>query len=118
MRFLRENAWTLATLFLAVFLGMTGNVWAQTSPTGSTIVETATTKVGKVFDATKTIIFVIAGFGLVGLAWAAIFKKVDFKWLAALATGLAILAAAGAIVEYATGSSDADGYLETTFGRI
>lgn len=119
MRFLKENVWTLTTLFLAVFLGMSGNAWAQgTAPTGSTIVETATTKVSKVFDATKTIIFVIAGFGLVGLAWAAIFKKVDFKWLAALATGLAILAAAGAIVEYATGSQETQGYLETTFGRI
>ncbi len=119
MRFLKENVWTLATLFLAIFLGMTGSAWAQgTSPTGSTIVQTATTKVGSVFKSVKTIIFVIAGFGLVGLAWAAIFKKVDFKWLAALATGLAILAAAGAIVEYATGSQETSGYLETTFGRI
>ena len=76
MRFLKENVWTLATLFLAIFLGMTGSAWAQgTSPTGSTIVQTATSKVGSVFKSVKTIIFVIAGFGLVGLAWAAIFKK-------------------------------------------
>ena len=119
MRFLKENVWTLATLFLAIFLGMTGSAWAQgTSPTGSTIVQTATTKVGSVFKSVKTIIFVIAGFGLVGLAWAAIFKKVDFKWLAALATGLAILAAASAIVEYATGSSAATDKLGTSFGNL
>ena len=67
-------------------------------------------------QALKTITFILGGFGLVGVAYSAIIGKVNWKWFAGLAVGLAILAAAGSIVEYATGSSDSG--LETTFGNI
>jgi sugar/nucleoside kinase (ribokinase family) len=49
------------------------------------------------------IIFIVGGFGLVGIAFQAIFGKVKWTWFAGLAVGLAILAAAGAIVNYASG---------------
>ena len=39
---------------------------------------------------------------MVGLAFAAIFGKVKWSWLAALAVGLAIVAVAGAVVDYVT----------------
>lgn len=58
-----------------------------------------------VFNHVKGIIFVVGGFGLVGIAFQAIFGKVKWSWFAGLAIGLAILAAAGAIVNYATGDS-------------
>lgn len=56
-----------------------------------------------VFNHVKGIIFIVGGFGLVGIAFQAIFGKVKWSWFAGLAIGLAILAAAGAIVNYATG---------------
>ncbi len=56
------------------------------------------------FQNVRSVIFVVGGFGLVGLAFAAIFGKVKWSWLAALAVGLAIVAVAGAIVDYVTRS--------------
>lgn len=65
----------------------------------------AASKALQVFMAVRTIIYIIGGFGLVGLGFAAIFGKINWKWFAALAVGLAIIAAAGAIVQYATTAS-------------
>lgn len=53
---------------------------------------------------------------MTGVAFAAIMGKVNWKWFAGLAVGLGILGAAGSIVEYATGSTDAG--LDSTFGNI
>ena len=39
---------------------------------------------------------------MIGLGFAAIFGKVNWKWLAALACGLAIVAVAGQVVDYVT----------------
>lgn len=121
MKFIKNNIWTLATFALILILGFAGDAAAQagTSASGSTIMQTAQNKTVSVFSSVKTIIFIIGGFGLVGLAWAAIFGKVNWKWLSALAVGLAILAAASSIVEYATGSTEATtAGLTTTFGNI
>jgi len=57
------------------------------------------------FKNVKAIIFIVGGFGLVGIAFQAIFGKVKWSWFAGLAVGLAILAAASAIVNYATGDT-------------
>ena len=111
MRFLKKNFWTLSCLALVMVMAVSGNALAD----GNTLMETAQTK-ASVFSSVKTIIFIVGGFGLVGLAFQAIFGKVKWPWFASLAVGLAILAAAGSIVEYATGSRDAG--LETTFGDI
>lgn len=54
----------------------------------------------------RTVIFIVGGFGLIALAFSAIFGKIQWKWFAALCVGLAIVAAAGYIVEYATGAQD------------
>lgn len=63
----------------------------------------AASKAIVMFRHVKAIIFIVGGFGLVGIAFQAIFGKVKWSWFAGLAVGLAILAAAGAIVNYATG---------------
>ena len=118
MQFLKKNIWTLATMALVLVLAMAGDASAQ-STSGSTIMQTAQQKATSVFSSVKTIIFIIGGFGLVGLAWAAIFGKVNWKWFASLAVGLAILSAASSVVEYATGSTEATtAVLTTTFGHI
>lgn len=120
MQFLKKNIWTLTTMALVLVLAMAGDASAANSSTsGSTIMQTAQQKATSVFSSVKTIIFIIGGFGLVGLAWAAIFGKVNWKWFASLAVGLAILAAASSVVEYATGSTEATtAGLTTTFGNI
>ena len=54
------------------------------------------------FQNARSVIFIVGGFGLIGLGFAAIFGKVNWKWLAALACGLAIVAVAGQVVDYTT----------------
>ena len=112
MRFIRKNVFTLCGLILIIAMGFCGEAWAD----GSSLMNTAQTKTRHVFDSVKTITFILGGFGLVGIAYSAIIGKVNWKWFAGLAVGLAILAAAGSIVEYATGSTEAG--LNTTFGNI
>jgi hypothetical protein len=51
---------------------------------------------------------------LVGIAFQAIFGKVKWTWFAGLAVGLGILAAAGAIVNYASGAKMGDGTASAT----
>lgn len=63
----------------------------------------AATKTVMTFNSVKGILFVVGGFGLVGITFAAIFGKLRWKWIAALGFGLAIVAAAAAIVSYSTG---------------
>ena len=46
----------------------------------------------------RTTIFIIGGFGLVALAFFAIFGKIQWKWFAALCVCLGIVAAAGYII--------------------
>ena len=53
------------------------------------------------FKGTRALIFTVGGFALVGLGCAAIFGKINWKWVGALAIGLGILAVAGYIVEFA-----------------
>jgi len=100
MKFLKNNMWTLLALAFVFTLSVLGDASAQT------IADTAKEKALNVFNNVKTMIFVVGGFGLVGLAFAAVFGKLNWKWFASLAVGLAILAAAGSLIQYATGSSE------------
>lgn len=90
----------LLYLALAVLLASATDGFAADSVFG-----TVQTKSEELFRNVKTIVFVVGGFGLVGLAVGAIFGTVKWKWFASLAIGLAILAVAGAIVKYVTNES-------------
>ena len=88
---------------------------------GQGLMNKAAGKAVKIFNHVKMIIFIVGGFGLVGIAFQAIFGKVKWTWFAGLAVGLAILAAAGAIVNYATGDTMGKGAagaeVQDTFGN-
>lgn len=107
MKFLKNNMWTLLTLAFVFTLSMFGDASAQTTD----VAGSAATKAVTVFKAVKTIMFILGGFGLVGLAATMVFGKANWKWFAYLATGLAILAAAGSIIDYATGSTSGNNSL-------
>ena len=97
IQYLKRNIFTIGCLALICFLAFIGDASAQ-----MTIMQIATDKATNTFTAVRTIIFIIGGFGLVAVAFFAIFGKINWKWFAGLAVGLAILAAAAAIVNYAT----------------
>ena len=109
MKFLKNNMYTLFALALVFTLAMVGDANA------ASVMDSARQKAVSVFKAVKTIVFVVGGFGLVALAFQAIFGKVKWPWFAGLAVGLAILAAAGAIVDYATGSQTTSADLQDSF---
>jgi hypothetical protein len=110
MQFIKKNIWTLAAMVLFVSVAMVGDVMAG-DPTS--LMSRAQGKVRNVFEAVRTIIFILGGFGLVGVAFAAIFGKINWKWFAGLAVGLAILAAANAVVQYAAGAKANTGVTDT-----
>ena len=89
----------------AVFALAAGDAMAAGGLNSTTVVGAAIQKSANVFQSVRTIVFVIGGFGLVGLAVQAIFGKVKWPWFGALAVGLGVLAAAGAIINYATGDA-------------
>ena len=64
------------------------------------------TRMKTTFQNVRNVIFIVGGFGLIGLGFAAIFGKIKWPWLAALACGLAIVAVAGALVDYVTQNED------------
>ncbi len=75
---------------------------AFATSSGNTLFKAPISKAAETFESTRTIIFIVGGFGLVGLAFAAIFGKIHWKWFAALGVGLFVLAIAGSIIDYAT----------------
>ena len=111
-----KKIFTLCSLALVFTLIFTCASYAGPAGTGTNagLMNVATSKALNIFNHVKMIIFVVGGFGLVGIAFQAIFGKVKWTWFAGLAVGLAILAAAGAIVNYATGASMNDGAADVT----
>jgi hypothetical protein len=103
MKFLKNNIFSiLAMTFLFTLVMMDGSYAAS-------VFESARTKLVDLFKNAKMVVFVIGGFGLIALAFQAIFGKVKWPWFAALAFGLAVVAAAGAIVNYAANTDGAAG---------
>lgn len=95
MKFLKSNILSILTMTFLFVLVLTDCASAS-------VFDTAVNKLSDLFKNSKMVIFVIGGFGLIALAFQAIFGKVKWAWFAALAFGLAVVAAAGAIVNYAS----------------
>ena len=71
------------------------------------------TKMIQLFNNLKTIVFVVGGFGLIGLAAGAIMGSVKWKWFGALAVGMIILAVAGKAIDYVTQTNVASAMNDT-----
>ncbi|MBR1841165.1 MAG: hypothetical protein IJ778_03455 [Alphaproteobacteria bacterium] len=90
----------------------------------SAIFNVAAAKLINLFKNSKMIIFIIGGFGLIALAFQAIFGKVRWGWFSALAFGLAVVAAAGYVINYAAdaavlgGAGGGTTNLEDTYGSF
>ena len=65
-------------------------------------------KAENIFRNTKSLVYIVAAFGIMVLAVGAIFGKMAWKTFAYLAIGLLILAGAGGIIEYLTNPQDMD----------
>ena len=95
---------------LAIALAFTaGGAFANAN---TNVFATITTRMLETFQNSRSVIFIVGGFGLIGLGFAAIFGKVQWKWLAALACGLAIVAVAGQVVDYVTRDQNSNTYID------
>lgn len=101
MKFLKSNLMSILSMTFLFTMVMLGDACAET------VFQTAAKKLVDLFTNAKMVLFVIGGFGLIALAFQAIFGKVKWAWFAALAFGLAVVAAASAVVKYASGDSQA-----------
>ena len=101
-----SNRCVKAFIYVALF----AISFMATNAQASTVFSDIGGKMIEVFNNVRSIIFIVGGFGLVGLGFAAIFGKIKWTWLAALAAGLAIVALAGKVVDYVvdSGASDSD----------
>lgn len=106
MKFLKKNIWTICSLALVLFIAVMPDA-------NATVMDVAKDKTANVFKNVKTITFILGGFGLIGIAYQAIIGKVKWGWFAGLAVGLALVAAAGAIVDYATGAGQQSDFSDT-----
>ena len=98
MKFLKDNIMSILSMTFLFTIVMLGD--ANAIATDDSVFTTAAKKLVALFKNAKMIIFIIGGFGLIALAFQAIFGKVKWAWFAALAFGLAVVAAAGAIINY------------------
>jgi hypothetical protein len=103
MKYFKNNILNITAMVFLFTLVMMGDSYA------TTVFGAAASKLVDLFKNAKMVIFVIGGFGLVALAFQAIFGKVKWAWLATLAFGLALVAAAGAVVNYAANTQGATG---------
>ena len=102
MNFLKNNALSILSMTFLFTMIMLGDASAApAAPAGKTVFTSAAEKLIQLFRNAKMVVFIIGGFGLIALAFQAIFGKVKWAWFAALGFGLAVVAAAGAIINYA-----------------
>ena len=90
----------LAMALVAGVMLWAGDAMADTASAWNTAIN----KVIEAFQYSRKIIFVVGGFGLIALAFFAIFGKIKWPWFAALCVGLGIVAIAGLIIDYVTQS--------------
>lgn len=118
--FRRTEMKNLKKMFILCSLALVFTIVLADAACAKAVMQLAAEKAMTLFRNVKAIIFIVGGFGLVGIAFQAIFGKVKWSWFAGLAVGLAILACASAIVNYATGDkagkqAGADENMQDTF---
>lgn len=84
-------------LAFSVFF-VSGTAWAD-----SGIFSELTEKGAEIFTGMRDIVYVVAGFGIIGVAVGGFFGNLNWKWLSAIIIGLVVLAVTGAFVKYVTG---------------
>ena len=120
--FRRTEMKNLKKMFILCSLALVFTIVLADAASAESVMAIAGNKAITLFRNVKAIIFIVGGFGLVGIAFQAIFGKVKWSWFAGLAVGLAILACASAIVNYATGDkagkqAGAEESMKDTFGN-
>jgi len=98
----------LRSLLILGLLLVSTNALAATCNDSDGFFAQAACRFMNTFQSVRTMVLIFGGFGLIVLAVAAILGKIKWAALGALAAGLAIVAVAGKVVDYATGKTPGD----------
>ena len=93
----------LLGLWVMLFVLVSGDAYAED------VFDAIRTKAYEVVRRIGTLATIIAGFGLIGFAFGAIFGKISWKWFANLAIGLFLVANVGLFIDYFATSRGARG---------
>ena len=100
MKFLKSKHGYLM-LFLvvtAVLAALPAEAWAANN-----IFSTIRSRIVQTLKDSHQLVYLLAGFGLIGFAFMAIFNKISWKWFTNIAIGLFLVAVMGMFISYFTG---------------
>ncbi len=91
------------TLLLFAMLITNPALAADTTESGELFADLIA-KGSEIFMGMRDIIYVVSGFGIIGVAIGGFFGTINWKWLGAIMIGLMVLASTAALVQYITGA--------------
>lgn len=104
--FLKRMAlFTIAFVVMYLF-GVVDAIAATPSPVSSDVIAKVRERAIIVIEHYKPIVYILGGFGLLCVAWGAVFGKMNWKWFANLAIGLFLVAWMGHLIDYFTFKKD------------
>lgn len=59
----------------------------------------------EIFDGIREIVFVVSGFGIIGVAVGGFFGNMNWKWLSAIIIGLMVIGLTGSIIQFVAGDA-------------
>lgn len=88
---------------------------------GTSVIPLIRQRAAAIIEYIKPIALIFGGFGLIGLAWGAIFGKINWKWFGSLSIGLFLISYMGMTIDYftsRTGRGKAAVKFHTTGGGV
>lgn len=110
MLYVRVKKFSLIAVFVLLFSSVLFITPAFAAQTG--LFSELTAKGIEIFQGMRDIIYVVAGFGIIGVAIGGFFGNINWKWLGAIVIGLMVIGLTGGILTY-IGGSDAPAISDT-----
>lgn len=102
-------------LFIGVaVLVMSSVLFATSAFAADGIFGDLTSKGAEIFTGLRDIIFIVAGFGIIGVGVSGFFGNLNWKWLGAIIIGLMVIAATAGIIDTVTGEKITSKHIEDT----
>lgn len=79
--------------------------YADTAAKDTGLFNDLITKGAEIFTGVRDIVFVVSGFGIIGVAVGGFFGNMNWKWLGAIIIGLMVVGLTGSIIQFVAGDS-------------
>ena len=99
---------TLTLIFVAI---SSTNALAQESST--MLFADLIAKGAEIFNGMRDIIYVVAGFGIIGVSVGGFFGQINWKWLSAIIIALMVIGVTGSILNFIVGGPSQTGITDT-----